>query len=220
MNRAFTIIEILVSVAILALIVVLGAGIVGSASGVSRATIQRTALREDARSVFDRMALDFSSAVRFDTYQFETTSGTDSVLSLLSRASQSDSTRLRRIDYQVATNGLFRSVREVGWNESQDLAAVQAGTGELLAPSVGRMVAQALLNDGTTQTAMTNPSVRTNPRPVGVRVALVLADAGLRKSRELTPPALDVTNTIPWVSLNPDDERKGWRISEKIFRLP
>lgn len=222
MTRGFTLVEILASAALLAVIVVLGAGIVGSAASVSRTTVQRAGLREEARSVFDRMALDFSSAVRCDTYQIQTTtnSATSSGLSLLARSGRSDTARLQRIDYQVSTNGLFRSVREVGWDDSQDLGAVPAGTGELLSPAVGRMVAQTLLNDGTTQAAMTNPSVRSNPRPVGVRVALALADAGQRKSRGLVPPTLNVTNSTPWVSLSSDEESKGWRISDKIFRLP
>lgn len=220
MNRGFTLVEILASAALLAVIVVLGAGIVSSASSVSRTTVQRTALREDARSVFDRMALDFSSVVRCDTYQLQTEEGANSVLSLLSRTGQSETVRLRRIDYRVATNGLFRFVREVGWQDSQDLAAVPEGSGELISPAVGRMVAQTLLSDGTVQAATTNPPVRSNPRPVGVRIALAQADPGQRKSRGLVPPSLNATNSVPWIFLSNEDESDGWRVSEKIFRLP
>lgn len=214
-------IELLASMAIFLLIIVVGATIVSSATGVSRTTRQQVEIRKEARQVFDRMALDFLSAVRFDTYQLQTSgTSTDSVLSLLSSIGHSGDVRLQRIDYRISTNGIFRSVRTVGWNDPQDLGTIQEGSAELLSPYVGNMVVQTLLSDGTTTNVTTVPNMRTNPRPVGVRVGLALVGSTMRKDRGLTTPVLNTTNGSPWVSITIEDERKGWRSSEKTFRLP
>lgn len=220
MRRAFTLIELLAAMVVFALVVLVGAALVNSASGVTRATVQRTTLREEARSVFDRMALDISTAIYFETYQMQTPSGTNGGFSILSRCDRAGGMRLQRIDYHVTSNGLFRSVHEVGWNDSQDLASIAESSGELLSPSVGQMIVQSLFNDGSTQATLSTPRVHATPSAVGVRVGLVLAPNAVRKARSLALPAAVTTNGNPWIVLGSDDEQKGWRVSEKVFRFP
>jgi prepilin-type N-terminal cleavage/methylation domain-containing protein len=219
MKRGFTLVELLVGSAIFLLVVLLGASIVASALRVSGSTHQQLEVRREARAVFDRMALDFASAVRFDTYQIETVSGPNSVLSILTRPEQSDGVRLRRVDYHMETNGLFRSVRLTDWEEPQDLAAITRGPRELLSPAAGRMIAQVLWSDGTADLDAHEPPVRSSRRAIGVRVGLALAPEPHRKSRAQAPPQVIQTNGA-WFGLSPDDEALGWRPAEKIFRLP
>lgn len=220
MKSAFTLIEVMASLALFALVVVLGATIVSSASSVSRTAVQRTEVREEVRSVFDRMMLDLSTAVRFSTYEIRTSSGTNGGLALLSTAGRSGSVRLQRIDYYVATNGLMRSVRNLGWNDSQDLSAVLEGPGELLSPAVGSMATQSLMSDGTVASTIDNPSARVDPQPKGIIVGLAVINPTQRRNRALTPPVLTVTTNSPWVQIDATAETEGWRAIEKTFRLP
>lgn len=220
MKRGFTLIELLASMALLALLIVVGVTLVSSASQVSGSTIRRTGLREEARSISDRMAMDFASAVRLDTYQLRTSTSTNSVISLITSSSRDGTVRMQRIDYRVATNGLFRYAHNIGWNDSQDLSAITEGNGELLSPAVGRLVTQAVMNDGSTQSTMDLPSVRASLHPVSLKVGLVLADAQQRKLRNLAPPNLIITNANTWIALSNDDEKCGWRLTESVLRLP
>lgn len=220
MKRGFTLIELLASIALLALLVLVGAAIVNSTSTITRTAVHRTEVREEARSVFDRMMLDLSTAVRFDTYEIQTTSSTNSVISLLSSTPRSGGTRLQRIDYQVSTNGLFRSVRNIDWNGSQDLSSVPMGTGELLSPAVGKMIAQTLMSDGTLSPTISSPSLRAELRPAGLIIWLAVANPTQRRVRNLSAPIVNTTTSSPWVSLDSQSEREGWRLSEKTFRLP
>lgn len=222
MRRAFTLVELLAAMAVFVLVALLGAALVSSASGVTRTTMQRTSVREEARMVFDRLALDISTAIHFDTYQIQSAAGTNNILSLLSSVNRPGSgMRLQRIDYRLTTNGLFRSVREVGWNDSQDLSMIAESGSELLSPAVGQMIVQSLQNDGTIQSVISNPSVRIAPAPAGIRVGLVLAATAQRKARALSSPVATVrTSGSPWISLSNQDEHNGWRVSDRIFRLP
>lgn len=220
MTRGFTLIELLASIALLALLLVTGVAIVSSASQVSGTTIRRTGLREESRSIYDRMTLDFAAAVRFDTYQMQTSAGTNSVISLITSSSRDGGVRMQRVDYRVATNGLFRHARDIGWNDSQDLSAVAQGNGELISPAVGRLITQAVMNDGSVQSTMNQPSTHAGIRPVSLMVGLALADAEQRKLRNLAPPDLTTTNSHAWISLSNDDEKNGWRLTESTLRLP
>lgn len=220
MNRGFTLVELLVGAAIFLLVVLLGASIVTSALRVSGSTHRQVEVRREARAVFDRMALDLAGAVRFDSYQIETVSGPNSVLSILMRPEQSDQVRLRRIDYHVETNGLFRSVQQTGWDGPQDLDDITRGSSELLSPTAGRMIVQVLWSDGTAEADAHEPPVRSDRRPVGVRVGLALAPEVHRKARDLAQPQISQTNSGAWFGLSANDEALGWRPVEKIFRLP
>ena len=219
----FTLIELMASMALLAMLLLVGAAIMNSTSDVSRQTAHRTELREEARSVFDRMMLDFNSAVRFQAYEMRAmdAGGEEPVLTMLTNSSHAGDIRLQRIDYYVTSKGLFRSVTDAGWDDSQDLDAVVQGPGELLSPAVGRLVVQFVLSDGTLSKTTDVPRARANPRPAGLMVGLALVNPMLRRNRHLDAPELKVSATeTPWVSLDGAAETLGWRVNEKTFRLP
>lgn len=220
MKRGFTLIELLASMTLFLLIIAVGAAIVTSASGVARTTKQRTALRKEAREVFDRMALDLASAVRFESYQIRTSSGTNDALALLARSSQRDDTRLQRIDYRVSTNGVYRAVSPLGWEDTQDLSFTAEGPGEQLSPHVGNMMVQIVFSDGTIATDTDTPSLRTTLRPIGLRVGLALTNPTTRAERRHSPPQFVTNTTSHGISIPPEAEIAGWRVSEKFFRLP
>jgi prepilin-type N-terminal cleavage/methylation domain-containing protein len=218
----FTFIELMASMALLAMLLLVGSAIVNSTSDVSRKTAHRTELREEARSIFDRMALDFNNSVRFQVYEMRATdSGADPVLTMLSKSGQESEARLQRIDYYVTPKGLFRSVSDAGWQDSQDLDTVAQGPGELLSPAVGRLAVQFVMSDGTVARTTDIPPTRANPRPAGLMVGLALVNPVLRRNRDLAEPELAVSATAtPWVSLDNSAEIQGWRVSDRTFRLP
>lgn len=220
MKRAFSLIELLASMALLALLLVVGLTIIGSATRMSGTAVRRTELREEARFIFDRISLDLTSMVRADTCQIKTAAGTDSVISLIIRNGGAGGGRLQRVDYRMGTNGLFRHVRDIDWNDSQDLSSVPQGPGELLSTSVGRIETQAIMNDGSTRSNLDTPPGRATPVPVSLVVGLALADPHQRKNRNLAAPTMSLsTDSITW-SVSAADEKQGWRLSQGILRLP
>lgn len=219
-NRAFTLIELLASMAVFFIVVVAGLSLLSSTSTISRKAKLRVDIREEARSVFDRMALDFSSVARFDSYQLSVTGASNSTVSLLTMAGEAESVRLRRIDYFVENGGLYRAVSNLDWEGNQDLSKIAQGSKELLSPYVGRMLVGAFRADNTSTRTENTPPTRGSQRPVGLSVALVMTDARDRSLRSDREPSVITNSSNLSVSLPDTEAVLGWRLHEKAFRLP
>lgn len=219
-NRAFTLIELLASMAVFFIVVVAGLSLLTSTSTISRKAKLRVDIREEARSVFDRMALDFSSVARFDNYQLSVTGDTNSIVSLLTMAGEAESIRLRRIDYFVENGALYRAVSNLDWDGNQDLSDVSQGSKELLSPLVGRMLVGTFRADNTSTRTESKPPTRGSQRPVGISVALVMTDARDRSQRSTEGPSVITNSSNLSVSLPDAEAVQGWRLYEKAFRLP
>jgi prepilin-type N-terminal cleavage/methylation domain-containing protein len=219
-RRAFTLIELLASMAIFFVIVAAGLSLLSATSNISSKAKLRVEIREEARNVFDRMALDLAALVHFDSYQIALTDGGNPTMSLLVKAGGSESVRLQRIDYFVESRGLFRAVRNFDWEGKQDLSEVPQGAKELLSPSVGRMLVGTYRADNSSTRTESEPSTRGPERPVGLSVALVMMDAKERSQGAVEEPSVTTNASNLSVSLPESEAARGWKLSEKAFRLP
>jgi len=218
--RAFTLIELLASMAIFFVVVAVGLSLLSATSAISRKAKLRVEVREEARNVFDRMALDLSAIVQFDTYQLALGDGDNPTMSLLVRAGGSGAFRLQRIDYFVEDRGLYRSVSNFDWNGKQDLSEVPQGAKELLSPAVGRMLVGAFHSDNSSTRTENKPPARGVERPVGLSVTLVMMDPGERSLRSIEEPSV-VTNSSNLSVVLPESQMAlGWKLYEKGFWLP
>lgn len=122
-RRAFTILELLVSIAVLALLVVLVAQMTSDTAQSTAGSQKRSESAAQARMVFDRLALDLGRLVqRPDVdYEFGKANGND-FLRFYARTPgySSDTTRtLSVVGYRIPSNSvtLERGARGVGWDD-------------------------------------------------------------------------------------------------------
>ncbi len=216
----FTLIELLAATTILLVVMSLTVSLIGSATNMTTSASRRITVREEARSIFDRMALDINSAVQFGQYEI-ILAGKDGPLSILTKADQGTS-RFQRVDYACDPvnneKRIVRSVRPVGWDESQDITSMSVGTQEVLSQSAAVMRVAVILSDDSVSESLTQPSSRLNPRPVGLIVGLALVDATYRSSRQITSPSINLSGTR--FAIDSAREADGWRLFQTTFRFP
>ena len=180
-QAAFTLIEVLVSCAVLALVVVMVAQMVSSATSVTGASRKRVDADDEARMVFDRMGEDFAQMLRRPDVNPILLASSNSPsgnaeLYFYSQApassiyTNSSNSQIALIGYQVMTNGLARLGIEQAWdtlsfstnamsnmvatNQSAASNATTSANYHVIAPSVFRMEFALLMKPGGTN----NPS--------------------------------------------------------------
>ncbi|MCE9543847.1 MAG: hypothetical protein K8R38_10100 [Verrucomicrobia bacterium] len=203
-KSAFTIVELLIAAAVLALLVVLVAQMVGSIASGTAASGKRISADDEARMVFDRMAGDFSGMImRPDVNPlFIPNAGNDEIY-FYSRApaffTNKINSQIALIGYRVTTNGLERLGQGQGWDDllfTNGPVATNASSTNFsaIAPSVFRMECALLMKQGSTNNDGTVNGTKAffqtnNPGQAmkdvsGVVVALGILD---QASRKITP---------------------------------
>lgn len=125
-HAAFTLIEVLVAMAVLAVIVVMVANLLSSATAVTTLSNNHMEADNQARTVFDRMALDFSRIVkRKDVdYYINKTTGNDQI-AFYSEAGgyyptgvtgETPKSTMSLIGYRINANKLERLSKALIWN--------------------------------------------------------------------------------------------------------
>ncbi len=183
----FTLVEILVALAVLSLLVVLVAQMVGSASVLTAGSHKRMDADDEARMVLDRMASDIHQMVRRPDISplFVPNTGNDEFY-FLSRApgyfTNSNNSGLALVGYRVATNGLQRLAEGQSWdvlgftNGPVSTNGVNETNYDTIAPSVFRMEYALLMKQGSTNT--TNSIIGTNLSVNGANVYFKTNNAG------------------------------------------
>lgn len=199
----FTLIEMLVAVAILAMLVVLVAQMVGSVASGTAASGKHISADDEARLVFDRMAGDFSGMItRPDVNPLWVPKvGNDEIYfyseAPAAYASTGTVSQVALIGYRVTTNGLERLGQGQSWDEllftngSVSTSGVIAANYSAIAPSVFRMEHTLLMkpgsvnNNGTTNGAnyysQTNNLGKSMQDVAGVVVVLGILDQASQK---------------------------------------
>ena len=178
-GRAFTILELLVAGAVLALLVVLVAQMVGSASLITSGSRKRMAADEEARMVFDRMASDFARMVKREDVDnlFVPGSGNDEMYfystapALYTDANSPSNSPVALVGYRVNGYRLERygegktwdDLKFLTYNNGTPYSDTRISTNSLIAtnfqvisPSVFRMEYVFLMKPGTTNATGTN----------------------------------------------------------------
>ncbi len=170
-DRAFTLVEILVALAVFLLMVLM---LVGLTDGVARTTGQsqrRIGTDADVRQAIDRMSEDFSHAIaRSDLpFRMEKKDGNDSISFLAVAQGYTQGRGLSVISYRVADSALQRGAETVSWTNtgSHSLAfmtlndaaatpgylAIDETNFEQVASDVFRLEIAFLMGDGTINAA-------------------------------------------------------------------
>ena len=172
-HRGFTILELLVATSVLAVLVVLVAQMLGSASTMASGGRKRMAADEEARMVFDRMAADIARMVkRGDVDSLFVGRDVNDEMYFYSEApatytNTAGNSPLALVGYRVETNCLVRVSEGKNWDGITFLtvgtngvtdAASRINTNSLtnsvvIAPSVFRMEYTFLMKPGTTNAA-------------------------------------------------------------------
>ncbi|MEI8312006.1 MAG: hypothetical protein WCH98_14750 [Verrucomicrobiota bacterium] len=173
--RGFTILELLVAGAVLSLLVVMVAQLVGSASLITSGSRKRMAADEEARMVFDRMAADFARMVKREDMDnlFVPAGGNDSMY-FYSEApalytNTADNSQVAFVGYRLSNGRLERYSEGKAWDDLKFLTfgsdgavipATRISTGSLdannyqvISPSVFRMEYAFLMKPGTTNSS-------------------------------------------------------------------
>jgi prepilin-type N-terminal cleavage/methylation domain-containing protein len=225
--RAFTLVEMLTAIAVLAIVVLITASIMNSASSIVSRSDRSLNANNEARMVFDRMAMDFAAMVkRNDVYfQFSKQNGNDpfSFYSETPGFFSSGSTaptesNLSLVSYQVMpqTNGSYQLER-LGqgclWSDISftpgTTPAITAGDFHVLGSSVFRMETAFLVSQGNNTFAITGtaplPGAQAFQNFSAVIVAIGVLDsdseqlvgAGSYASLIAALPDFSGTQTIP-----------------------
>ncbi|MFV0417007.1 MAG: type II secretion system protein J [Chthoniobacterales bacterium] len=169
-RKGFTVIEVLVACAVLALMVAVLAALVSSFTGMIGLSSKRLKTGNQSRTVFDRMAFDLNSSVHTGGTEIlfrknaQASGGTatpnDSLLFLTNARTESADSRLAYIGYEVGedtneatgtiTKSLLRGSKPFLWNDDITQASLGSGASlQALGRGVFRMEICFLKTDGT-----------------------------------------------------------------------
>jgi prepilin-type N-terminal cleavage/methylation domain-containing protein len=160
--RGFTLLEVMVGIAVLAIVLVLQVQITGSVLQTTRFSHQRINAAQKARNAFDALGGDLAHLVdeRGMTVFFRRTGDgntKDIELSFLTQGrgpAGGESARFIAVDYRLDKGNLVRRLSPVAWSGTSLLLdatkTVSEQEGYLVVPGVLRLEAVAVLDDGTT----------------------------------------------------------------------
>jgi type II secretory pathway component PulJ len=160
-KEGFTLVEILVAVAVLMILVVLVAQIVGSASSLTAAGHKRMDADDEARLVMDRIAADLSGMPRrSDLSLLLVNNRGNDELYFVSRSPgyaplrSASNSGMTLVGYRVNTNGFQRVGKGLGWDDLAYSGTITNGIKDpddyhTIAPSVLRVEYALLMKPGT-----------------------------------------------------------------------
>lgn len=204
-DGGFTLVEMLVAVAILTMLVVLVAQMVGSIATGTASSSKHISADDEARLVFDRMAGDFSGMVtRPEVNPLWVKNAGNDEFYFYSQApglfaNTSSNSQIALIGYRVTTNGLERLGKGLGWDDlvfatNQPVSTATATEYSSIAPSVFRLEYTLLMKPGSTNSngttnganvhAPTNNLGQSMNDVAGVVIAIGILD---QASRKITP---------------------------------
>jgi prepilin-type N-terminal cleavage/methylation domain-containing protein len=203
--NGFSILELLVAVAVLSIVVVLMAQMLGSASTMISGSSKRMAADEEARLVFDRMAADFSRMVKREDVDsmFVGKVGNDEMFfytdSPAIYASTTNNSPVAVVGYRVESNSLVRLSEGKNWDDLMFLTIGTTGSTNTnswivnhtnsvnrstIGPSVFRMEYTFLMKPGSTNvlgaTNTTNTYSQANVDGMGLKdVSAIVVTLGV-----------------------------------------
>jgi type II secretory pathway component PulJ len=164
-NEAFTLVEVLVACAVLVLLVVMVAEMVGSATNVTSASKKRLDADDEVRLVFDRMDADIALMLKRPDINplFVTNANGDnndafyfySEAPAVSTNTTTNNSQIALIGYQIASNSLQRLGIEESWDTlsfatNLSTNGIDETNYHTIAPSVFRMEFALLMKPGST----------------------------------------------------------------------
>lgn len=186
-HAAFTLIEIMVAMAVLVVLLLMVVGLVNSTASLTAHANKRISAEQEARQVLDRISKDLERIVlRSDLGQrIEKLANADDTLSFYAQVKGYEGDRgLTRISYKLSDGRLVREASGTFWNSADgqqapfhttNLPATVASESEVIGPHVFRYEVAFLMGDGRIQASVpaftsTNASNQVRAIIVGVAV--------------------------------------------------
>jgi len=169
---AFTILELLVAMAILALLLVLLLQLTNHTLQASKTSTQQLDSTQAARQILDVLSTDLASAVTTDgaTVLTQASNGAPSLVFLTFSRGPVANTRFLSVNYQLKNNEITRAYRGIGWNAigpgsgnpanflaAAETAATSPDATSVLARGVLQFSALAVLEDGSMVSLLAPP---------------------------------------------------------------
>jgi prepilin-type N-terminal cleavage/methylation domain-containing protein len=169
---AFSLVEVLVAMAIFLFMAVLVASITGGVSQVAGQSQRRMSVDGGVRQSLSRISADFSRAIiRSDLpFRIEKKPGNDSLIFLAAAEGYSTGRGITMLGYQVANESLQRGAEATTWTSNGSSAlsftsvanaaassgylSIDSANFEILEPDIFRMEVAFLMGDGTIQSAV------------------------------------------------------------------
>lgn len=164
LRAAFTLLELLVASAVLALLLVLLLQVASHTMQASRITTQQLDATQAARRVIDTLAVDLSSSVSEGAAVLYQPKGASVSLAFLTSArgpaTAAQPPRFLAVSYQLTDSKMMRLYQGVDWSTKDLLAAAESaaasGTPTVLSPGILQFAVLALLEDGKTVVNLQN----------------------------------------------------------------
>jgi len=182
-NEAFTLVEVLVACAVLVLLVVMVAEMVGSATNVTSASKKRLDADDEVRLVFDRMDADIALMLKRPDINplFVTNANGDnndafyfySEAPAVSTNTTTNNSQIALIGYQIASNSLQRLGIEESWDTlsfatNLSTNGIDETNYHTIAPSVFRMEFALLMKPGSTNNSTNFNNGFAGPVPANI----------------------------------------------------
>jgi prepilin-type N-terminal cleavage/methylation domain-containing protein len=169
---AFSLVEVLVAMAIFLFMAVLVASITGGVSQVAGQSQRRMSVDGGVRQSLSRISSDFSRAIiRSDLpFRIEKKPGNDSLIFLAAAEGYSTGRGITMLGYQVANESLQRGAEATTWTSngssalsftsvanaaaSSSYLSINSANYEILEPDIFRMEVAFLMGDGTIQSTV------------------------------------------------------------------
>jgi prepilin-type N-terminal cleavage/methylation domain len=166
-RRGFTLVELLVAMAVMGLLLFLMLQMSSQSLEVTRTSRQKIESEKRARTVLDALSADFANRVDGpNTPVFVRQAGGNLQLLFLTRSrgpADAADFRFLAVAYEWSENRILRKTAPVEWNQADllppMLEALSSGTSSVLADGILRFEASAILSDGTRTPLDTNASV-------------------------------------------------------------
>lgn len=165
-KSAFTILELLVATAVMALLLVLLLHVTNHTLQASKTTTQQLDVTQSARQALDVLSSDIANAVTTDGAALltqTTANGAPSLVFLTDGRGDTASARFLAVNYKLdGSNRLLRGYQSVGWTGSSDFlaAAITASgsaTPSVLATGILQFAVLAVLEDGSMVSLLAPP---------------------------------------------------------------
>ncbi len=199
---AFSLVEVLVASAVLAILLVIVAGIMNNTVDLTKVSNRRSSADGEARQALDRITSDLHAAIlRNDLPQRITKeTGNDGLTFYAQRDGYEGDRGISRVSYGVMSNALLRGADGTSWDTNSGKNVAFGGTNvpaladmesEALAPGIFRVELAFLMRDGTIKESATN-MVSTDPAKdvKAIIVAVAALDPTIRRQITASSDAL------------------------------
>lgn len=201
-GRAFSLIEILVAAAVLAILLLIVAGLVNNTAILTTVSNRRLSADSEGRQLLDRISSDLHRAILRDDLpqRIVKSSGNDGITFYAQSDGYSGDRGISRLSYGIVNDRILRGAEGTYWSgspeqnvafQSPDLPSVADMESENMAQGVFRLELAFLMRDGTIKASVPSLTGKTPATQVAaVIVSIAVLDPAVRTKTDVSLSAL------------------------------